>query len=121
MLQIFQNYFAGDGIILVLVFIREVDDRLYPGLDDHLGTLVTGEERHIDAAVGDFLRVLVEDGVHLCVADVHVLGLQRVGRGLAPGQLVVGTAAGKTVVADTDDTFLLVDYTGSNLLVDKNY
>ena len=73
MLQIFQNYFAGYGVILVLVFIREVDDRLYPGLDDHLGTLVAGEESNIDAAVGDFLRVLVKDGVHLCVAYVHVL------------------------------------------------
>ena len=54
-----QQPLAGDGAVLVLVFVREVDHRFDARLNDHLGTLVTGEERHIDAAVGDFLRVLV--------------------------------------------------------------
>ena len=113
--------FAGDGDLLVGMFIGIIEDLPDARLDDHLGTLVAGEQGHVDDTVGYALGVLVKDGVHLCVADVHVLGLQRVRRALAPRQLVVGAAAGKTVVADTDDTFLIVDYTGSNLLVNINY
>ena len=116
-----QESLAGDGDLLVGVFIGIIEDLPDARLDDHLGTLVAGEQGHVDDAVGYALGVFVEDGVHLCVADVHVLGLQRVGGALSPRQLVVGAAAGKTVVADTDDTFLIVDYTGSNLLVDINY
>ena len=80
---------TGDGAVLVPVFVREVDHRLDARLNDHLGTLVTGEESHIDAAVGDFLRVLVQDGVHLRVTDVHVLVVQFIITLFPPGQFVI--------------------------------
>ena len=45
-------------------------------LDDHLGALVAGKERHVDGAALHRGRVLVHDGVHLGVTDIHVLVLQ---------------------------------------------
>ena len=46
---------------------------------------------------------LVEDGVHLSVADVHVLGFGPVCLVLAPRQDLVAAAGGKSIVADTQD------------------
>ena len=63
---------AGDGTRLVFVLVREVDDGLDARLDDNLGALVAGEESDVDATAVNTLRVLVEDGVHLSVADIHV-------------------------------------------------
>ena len=42
----------------------------------YLGTLIAGEECHVHGASLDTSGVLVHDGVHLCVADIHVLVLQ---------------------------------------------
>ena len=67
---------AGDGAALGAVLVREVDHGLDARLDDHLGALVAGEERHVYRAARHVLGVLVEDGVHLGVADVHVLVVQ---------------------------------------------
>ena len=67
---------AGDGAALVAVFVREVDDGLDAGLDDHLGALVTREQGDVDGASGDILRVFVEDRVHLRVTNIHVFVLQ---------------------------------------------
>ena len=63
---------AGDGAALVAVLVREVDDGLDAGLDDHLGALVAGEQGDVDGTPGHVLRVFVEDGIHLRVANVHV-------------------------------------------------
>lgn len=61
--------------------------------------------------------VLVEDGVHLGVADVGVLRVKRVaGRALlGPGQLAVGAAAREAVVADAADDLVAVHDAGAHL------
>ena len=61
---------------LCAVLVRQIDDLLDAALDDHLGALVAREQRHVDGAAGHVLRVLVEDGVHLRVAHVHIFVLQ---------------------------------------------
>ena len=66
----------------------------FPNLNDHLGTLIAREECHINGATFDAGRVLVHDGVHLCVAHIHVLCVQ-------PGQ-------GKKSLGTPNSTFILV-------------
>ena len=67
---------AGHSAALLAVFVRKVDDCPDAALDDHLGALVAGEQRHVDGAARHVLRVLVEDGVHLGVTHVHVFVIQ---------------------------------------------
>ena len=64
---------AGNGAALVAVLVREVDDCLDPGLDDHLGALVAREQCNVDAASRHILGVLVQDGIHLRMAKRHIL------------------------------------------------
>ena len=71
-----QHLLAGHSAALIAVLVRVKDDCLDPALDDHLGTLVAGEQPHIDVAARNALRVLVEDGIHLSVTHVQVLVLQ---------------------------------------------
>ena len=106
---------AGNHFRLLRVLVGEVNDLLDAGLDDDLGALVAGEEGDVDLAALDVGRVLVEDGVHLGVADVHVLVLQPVGAGLAPGKVVVAAPSRHPVVADTNDAVLGIDNDGSHL------
>ena len=67
---------ACNGAALVAVLVGEVDDGLDAGLDDHLGALITREQGDVDGASGDVLRVFVEYGIHLRVANIHVFVLQ---------------------------------------------
>ena len=78
----------GEGIV---VLVRDVHHLAYAALDDHLRTLVAGEQRHIHLhdhsimsmgytvqslyhssyrAVVDVGRVLVEDRIHLRVTHI---------------------------------------------------
>ena len=74
---------------LCAVLVRQIDNLLDAALDDHLGALVAREEGDVDRAPLDVRRVLVQYGVHLGVAHVQVLVLQRVRRSLTPWHLLV--------------------------------
>ena len=59
--------------------------------------------------------VLVHDGVHLGVTDVHVLVLQLVLGGFPPGELVIRAPPREAVVAYAHYPLVLVDYAGAHL------
>lgn len=59
-------------------------------LNDHLGTLIARKECHINGAAFNARRVLVHDGIHLCVAHVHVLCVQPV-QGKKSFEVLIGT------------------------------
>ena len=52
---------------------------MHARLDDELRAFVAGEERRVDAAPFERGRVLVEDGVHLRMADVSILLIAPIG------------------------------------------
>lgn len=103
-------------LIGVAVFVGEVNDLFDAGLDDHLGALVARKETHIDAAVAQVGGDRVEHRVQFRVADIRVFGVEELSLAF-PGQLVIGTAPGKAVVADTDDLVLVVGDAGPHLSV----
>ena len=74
---------------LCLVLVREVDDLPDAALDDHLGALVARKEGDVYGALLDVRRILVQNGIHLGVANVQVLVLQLVRGCLAPWHLLV--------------------------------
>ena len=50
-----------------MVLVADKDHLSNARLDDELGALVAGEQGHIHRAALDVGRVLVQDGVELCV------------------------------------------------------
>lgn len=106
----FRSHSFRFGIVLVREEYNLFDAALY----DDFGAFVAREQAHVDFAPLDVGRVFVEDCVHFGVADVHELTLESV-NGFAPGEEVVLTADGHSIVAHTDDLVLLVHDTGAHL------
>ena len=53
----------------VVVLVTDIQHFCDTGLDDQLGTLVAGEESHVHRATFHVCRILVQDGIELCMAD----------------------------------------------------
>jgi hypothetical protein len=60
----------------VLVLVGQIYDLGNAALYDHLGALVAGEKAHVYCAALYICAILVEDGIHLRVAHVRVLGVE---------------------------------------------
>merc|ERR1719341_1450365 len=60
-------------------------------------------------------RVLVENGIHLGMTNIHVLVLQLIITGLPPGQAVIWATSWHSIVTNTYYLLLFVHYTGTNL------
>lgn len=73
--------------------IRQVFKLRLPHLYNHLGTFVAREERGVESAVGGAHVIRVEKRIHLCVANVWKLCVERIIRLLVPGQLQNGGTA----------------------------
>ena len=67
-----------DAGIAVVVLVAVVHHLGNAGLDDGLGTLVAGEEGHIDPCALQVVVSAVQDGIQLGMADVHIFCVQRV-------------------------------------------
>ena len=63
----------------------------------------------------DISAILVENRVHFGMTDVHILCVQITFRRSIPWQLIVTTPSGKSIVSNTNDPFVFVDYAGTNL------
>ena len=57
----------------------QINDFLNAALNDNFGAIVTREQCDIDPRAADVTGVLVEDGVHLRVADVSILLITPIG------------------------------------------
>ena len=112
----FEQPAAGDAQRLVVVLVRVIDDLFDAALDDGLGALVAGEQRHIHPRALEVAVGRVEDGVQLRMADIHVFGLQRVALPL-PGHVVVVAADRHAVVAQRQDLVFRADDAGPHLAV----
>lgn len=95
------------------VFVRQVDDFPNAGLNDDFGAFVAGKVGDIDRAIVQVGVDLVQDRVEFGVADVRILGVEKVALS-RPRILVVRTAEGQPIVTDSDDFLLLVDDTGAH-------
>ena len=89
------------------VLVGEIDNFPYPGLNDHLGALITGEKPDINATATQVGGDGIEHRIQFGMADIGILGFQKPALAL-PGQFVIGTTAGKTIVANTDNLVLVV-------------
>ena len=69
-------------------------------MNQRLGALVAREQRGVNARAAQASRAggVVQNGVQLCMAHIHVFGLQRLALA-APGHLIVQAANGHAVVA----------------------
>jgi hypothetical protein len=67
--------------------------RPHTHLYNHLCTFVAWEERGVECAVGGAHIVRVEKRIHLCMADIWKLCVERIVRLLVPGQLQGGGPA----------------------------
>lgn len=99
-----------------MVLVTVIHDLPDAALDDGLGTLVAGEQRHIYPRALEVVVGAVEDGVQLRMADVHILGFQRLALPL-PGHGVVVAADGHAVVPQRQYFILRADDAGPDLAV----
>lgn len=95
----------------------EVDDLSHTYLSELLGTLIAGEVGHIDLCPTELSveSAVVEHSVTLSMDHIGVLGVQWVIGYLVPGELVIGPAVGRTVVAKAQDPILSRYDAGSHL------
>src|SRR5699024_8370364 len=107
---------AGDAGVAVVVLIRKIDQLLDAALDDRLGALIAGEQRHIHPRAGQVVVRAVEDRVQFRVADIHILGFQVLALAL-PGHVVVVATDGHAVVPQRQDLVLRADDAGAHLAV----
>lgn len=105
----FEHFLGGYSFILGSVLVRHVDDVGDSGLNDQFCAFSTREKRDVHCAVGHVSGYSVEDSIHLGVADVHVLAVQVCPAALAPRELLVTAAYGKTIVAEPDYLVVFVD------------
>ena len=103
---------AGVGI---MVFIRKIDDFPDAALNDGLGALVAGEQRHIHPRTAQIAVSTVQNGVQLRMADVHVFGFQLVTFAV-PRHIVIIAADGHAVVAKGKDLVFRADNAGLHFL-----
>ena len=107
-----QHPLGGQVAHGVGVLVGQVDHFLHAALNDGLGALVAGEQRHIDPAAPQVTAVGVQDGVQLRVDHIGILGHRAFP---LPGKFVIGAALGHAVVAGGDDDIVLGHDAGAHL------
>lgn len=110
-----EHLFWGNRRWFLEVFVGEEDNFLDPWLDDHFGAFIAGKKSNIKRAAFHIDAVLVEDCVDFGMTHVHVFVLKRIVRWFRPRECVVIAVDRKSIVAYSDDVFLSVHDTSTNL------
>ena len=101
----------------VVVGVVHENHFLHARLNDHFGTVLTREKRHIDGGTLDIGTPFVEDRIDFGMADKKVLIVKTIRVRPRPRQQIVRTTGRKAVIAQTNDPLFLVNNASTYLSI----